>query len=165
MLELWEAPVPTPRDCSSAAKSACSVSSALCKLGAVAVPPPDEVVLETALLEGALLVELAVKTGVVVTGVVVTGLVELGEGLADEVVAALEPVDPVAEAFVPPLAEDSGGDKAWASWLSPEEIGFAPHPSPPGPTGLPVEVDCAPAACCRATDSASNSAETNCVSA
>ncbi len=157
----------TPRDCSSAAKSDCSVSSALCKLGAV-VSLLDEVVLETILLEGVLLVGLVVATDVVVTGVVVTGVAELGDVLADGLVAALEAADPVAEALVPPLVEDTDEGNAWASWVSPEEMalaGLAAAPLPAAPPGLPVEVGCALAACCRATDSASNSAERNCVSA
>ena len=159
----------TPRDCSSAAKSACSVSSALCKLGVV-VSLLDEVVLETTLFEGVLLGGLAVATDVVVTGVVVTGVAELGDVLADGLVAALEAADPVAEALVPPLAEDTDEGNAWASWVSAEEMalaGLVAAPSPTAPTGLPVEVGCALAlaACCRATDSASNSPERNCVSA
>jgi hypothetical protein len=128
----------------------------------------DEVVLETTPLEGVLLVGLPVATDVVVTGVVVTGVAELGEVLADGLVAALEAADPVAEALVPPLAGDTADGNAWASWVSPEEMalaGLAAAPSPTAPTGLPVEVGCALAACCRATDSASNNAERNCVSA
>lgn len=148
----------TPRDCSTAAKSACSVSSALCKLGAV-VSLLDEVVLETTLVEGVLLVGLAVATDVVVTGVVVTGVAELGDVPADGLVAALEAADPVAEALVPPLAEDTDEGNACASWVSPEEMALA------GLAALPIEVGCALATCCRATDSASNSAERNCVSA
>lgn len=157
----------TPRDCSRAAKSACSVSSAFCKLGAV-VSLLDEVVPETALLEGVPLAVLAVAADVAVTGVVVTGVAELGGVLADGLVAALEAADPVAEALVPPLAEDTDEGNAWASWVSPEEMalaGLAAAPSPTAPTGLSVGEDCAPAACCRTTDSASNSAERNCVSA
>lgn len=122
----------TPRDCSSAAKSACRVCSALGKL--VDVVP---------LL--VLLVGLTVATGVVVTGVVVTGVAELGDVLA---------TDPVAGALVPPLAEDADEGNAWASWLSPEEMALV---------GLVAA--CEVAACCRATDTASNSAERNCVSA
>jgi hypothetical protein len=85
-----------------------------------------------------------------VTGVVVTGVAELGDVLADGLVAALEAADPVAEAFVPPLAEDTAEGNAWASWASPEEMalaGLAAAPSPTAPTGLPVEVGCALAAC------------------
>ena len=169
--ELCEAPVLTPRDCSSAAKSACRVASALCKLGAV-VLPLDEVVLGAALVEDVLLVGLAAVTDVVVTGVVVTGVAELGDvladGLADGLVAALEAADPVAEALVPPLTEDADEGNAWASWLSPEEMalaGLGGTWSATALTGLPVEVGCALAACCRATESASNSAAMNCVSA
>jgi hypothetical protein len=124
-------------------------------------------VLETTLLGGVLLVGLAVVTGVVVTGVVVAGVVELDDAVVDGLVAVLEAADPVAEAFVPPLAEDVD-DNPWASWLSPEERALAgrmPVWSPTAVAGLPVEVGCAPEACCRATDSASNSAEMNCVSA
>jgi hypothetical protein len=126
------------------------------------------VVLGTILLEGVPLVGLAVATGVVVTGAVVTGVAELGDVLADGLVAALEAADPVAKAVVPPLAEDTDEGNAWASWDSPEEMalaGLAAAPSPTATTGLPVEVGCALAACCRTTDSASNSAERNCVSA
>lgn len=132
------------------------------------MPLLSEVVLETTLPEGVLLVGLAAATGVVVMGAVATGLAEPGEGLADGVVAALEAADPVAEALVPPLAEDTGGGNDRASWVSPEEIGLAGStatPSPFGPTGPPVEVGCPPAACWRTTDSAPNSAETNWVSA
>ena len=166
-LELCEAFVFTPADCNSAAKSACSVSSASCRLG-VAVLPFNEVVLEPTLLEGELLAWLVVTTGVVVTGVVVTGVAELDDVVVDGVVAALEAVDPVAEALVAPLAGGADEGNPWASWLSPDERALAelaPVPSPTAVTELPVEVDCAPAACCRATDSASNSAERNCVSA
>ena len=171
LLELWEAPVLTPRDCSSVAKSACNVASALCKLGAI-VSLLVEAVLEATPLEGVLLVGLVVATGVVVTGVVVTGVGELGDVLADGpaggLAAALEAADPVAEALVPPFGEDSDEGNAWASWLSPEEMalaGLAAAPSPTAVATLPVEFDCALAACCRATDSASNSAAMNCVSA
>lgn len=150
----------TPRDCSSVAKSVCSVSSAVCKLGVV-VSLFDEVVLEAALLEGVLLVELAVATGVVVTGVVVTGAAEVDDVLADELAAELEAADAVVEALVPPLAEDTAEGNAWASWDSPEEMALAGLVT----AASPVEVDCALAACCRATDSASNNAERNCVSA
>jgi hypothetical protein len=128
----------------------------------------DEVAPDTTLLEGVLLVGLAVATDVVVTGVVVTALAELGEVLADGLVAALEAADPVAEALVPPLAEDTAEGNAWASWVSAEEMalaGLAAAPSPAAPTELPVEVGRALAACCRATDSASNRPERNCVSA
>ncbi|MGH8298246.1 MAG: hypothetical protein ACRES6_03045 [Steroidobacteraceae bacterium] len=132
------------------------------------MPPLNEVVLETTLLEGVLLAGLAVTTGVLVTGVVVTGVAELGDVVADGLVAALESADPVAEAPVPPLAEDTGEGNPWASWVSPEEralAGLAQVLSPTAVAGLSVEVDCALTACCRTTDSASNSAERNCVSA
>lgn len=126
--------------------------------------------LETTRLGGVLLVGLAVVTGVVVTGVVVAGadVAELDDAAVDGLVAVLEAEDPVAEALVPPLAEDTDEDNPWASWLSPEERALAgrmPVWSPTAVAGLPVEVGCAPEACCRATDSASNSAEMNCVSA
>jgi hypothetical protein len=112
------------------------------------------VVLETVLLEGVLPVGLAVVTGVVVTGVVVTGVAELGDVLVAGLVVALDAADPVAVALVPLLTEDAEEGNAWASWLSPEEMALV---------GLVVA--CELAACCRATDTASNSAERNCVSA
>lgn len=86
LAELWEAPVLTPADCSSAAKSACSVSSASCRLGAVL--PLNEVVLDATPLDG----------------VLVAGL---GDVVAVGVVAALEAADPTVETLVPLLAEDT----------------------------------------------------------
>lgn len=156
----------TPRDCSSVAKSASSDSIAVCKPELVA-PLLDDVVLEAALLEGVLLVELAVPAAVPVADVVVVGVEELDDVLADGLVAAFEAADPVAGVLVPPLA-DSDGDNAWASWFSPEEMalaGLVTAPPPAAPAELPVVVGCALAACCRATDTASNSAERNCVNA
>jgi hypothetical protein len=104
LAELWEAPVLTPAACSSASKSACSVSSASCRLGAVL--PLDEVVLDATLLDGVLVAGLAATAGVVVTGVV-TGVTELGDVVAVGLVAALEAADPTVETLVPLLAEDA----------------------------------------------------------
>lgn len=104
----------TPRDCSSVAKSACSVASAFCKPEVVA-PLLDEVAPDTALLEGVLLVEPAVSVAGLVADVVITGVDELDDVLADGLVAALDTADPVAEVLVPPLTDDSDEDNAWAS--------------------------------------------------
>ncbi|MFZ0500047.1 MAG: hypothetical protein WAU49_18520 [Steroidobacteraceae bacterium] len=124
-------------------------------------------VLEAPLLEEVLVAGLVVTTGVVGTDVVVTGVAELVDVLAAGLVA-LEAVEPVAEAVAPLLAGDADEGNPWASWLSPEERALAGLPLLPTPTpvtGLPVEAGAASAACCIATDSASNSAERNCVSA
>lgn len=132
------------------------------------MPLLDEVAPETAPLEGVLLVEPAVASAVVVADVVVTGVEEVDDVLADGLVAALDAVDPVAEALVPPLVDDSDEDNAWESWVSPEEMalaGLAAAPSPAAPAEQPVEVGCALAACCRTMDTASNSAERNWVNA
>jgi hypothetical protein len=104
LAELWEPPVLTPADCSSAAKSAWSVSSASCRLGAVL--PLNEVVLDATLLDAVLVAGLAATTGVVVTDVV-TGVAELGDVVAVGLVAALEAADPTVETLVPLLAEDT----------------------------------------------------------
>jgi hypothetical protein len=104
LVELWEALVLTPAACRSAVKSACSVSSASCKLGVVV--SPNEVVLDATLLGALLLVELDATTGVVVADVV-TGVTELGDVVAVELVAAVEAADPAVETLVPLLAEDA----------------------------------------------------------
>jgi hypothetical protein len=130
--------------------------------------PPDELALETTLVADELLAWLVVPTGVLVTGVAVTGVEELGGVVVEGFVAALGAAAPVAEVFAPPLAGDVDEGNPWASWVSPDErelAELAPAPPPTAVTGLPVEVGCASAACCKATDSASNSAERNCVSA
>ena len=106
LAELWEAPVLMPADCSSAAKSACSVSNASCRLGAVL--PLNEVILDATLLDEGLVAGLGAATGVVVTGVV-TGVAELGDVVAVGP-AALEAADPPVETVVPLLAEDTDED-------------------------------------------------------
>lgn len=101
LAELWEAPVLTPADCSSAAKSACSVSSASCRLGV------NEVVLDATLPDGVLVAGLVATTGGVVTLGVVTVVAELGDGVAVGLVAALEAADPTVETLVPLPAEET----------------------------------------------------------
>jgi hypothetical protein len=108
VVELWEVPVLMPADCSSAAKSACNVSSASCRLGVIL--PLDEIVLDASLLDGVLAAGLDATTGVVVADVV-TGVEELGDVVVVGLVAALEAADPTVEALVPLLAEDADEGK------------------------------------------------------